>query len=196
MFYRGEFDVPEAQIYSPFDTDLDVCDDFPVPEAWARYGGLDFGGVHMAATCWAERPEDKHLFLVREYLAGNIPIGQHAANLKGWGCRKWFGGAGSEAAWRREFGQHGMPIVEPLVPEVELGIQTVYGLMVDHSLTVFRSCARWLDEAGTYSRKLDTSGQPTEAIADKDTFHLLDSTRYCLGSIRQRKKPVKVVSLG
>lgn len=38
MFYRGEFDVPEAQIYAPFDTDQDVCDDFPVPEAWVQIG--------------------------------------------------------------------------------------------------------------------------------------------------------------
>jgi hypothetical protein len=196
MFYRGEFDVPEAQIYQPFDTEQDVCDDFPVPEEWARYGGIDFGGVHMAGTCWAERPEDKHLFLVREYLTGNIPIAQHAANLKGWACRKWFGGSGSEGVWRKEFGQHGMPIVEPLVGDVEVGIQTVYGLMAEHSMTVFRSCSRWLDEVGTYSRMMDTSGQPTEKIADKDTFHLLDSTRYVLGSIRQRKKPVKVVRLG
>jgi hypothetical protein len=196
MFYRGEFDIPEALIYRPFDTIGDTCDDFPVPEAWVRYGGLDFGGVHMAATCWAERPEDKHLFLVHEYLVGNIPIAQHAANLKAWGCHRWFGGAGSEEVWRKEFGQHGMPIVQPLVGDVEVGIQSVYGLMAERSLTVFRSCSRWLDEVGTYSRQLDASGQPTEKIADKEAYHLLDSTRYLLSSIRQRKKPVKVRRLG
>jgi hypothetical protein len=89
-----------------------------------------------------------------------------------------------------------MPVVEPLVGDVEVGIQTVYGLMAEHSLTVFRSCSRWLDEVGTYSRKMDASGQPTDAIQDKDTFHLLDSTRYVLASIRQRKTRVKVVRLG
>ena len=34
------------------------------------------------------------------------------------------------------------------------------------------------DELGTYSRKLADSGQPTEAIKDKDTFHRLDALRY------------------
>ena len=63
-------------------------------------------------------------------------------------------------------------------------------------MTVFRSCVKWLDEVGTYSRKLDRNGQPSEAIADKEAYHLLDGTRYVLSSIRQRGAKAKVVRLG
>lgn len=196
MFYRGEFDVPEGLIYSPFDTAMDTCPDFDIPPEWVRWGGIDFGGVHMGATCYAERPEDQHLFLCKEYLAGDMPIAEHAATLKAWGCRRWFGGSGSEEHWRREFAIHAMPIVQPPVSDVEVGITSVYGVLAGHELTVFKSCKRWLDEVGTYSRVIDSDGQATDKIADKETFHLLDSSRYVLSSIRRKKGGVKVVRLG
>jgi hypothetical protein len=68
--------------------------------------------------------------------------------------------------------------------------------MVGKEMTVFRSCKRWLDEVGTYSRKVDASGQPTEVIQDKAAFHLLDTTRYLLSSLKRTKEPVKAVRLG
>lgn len=196
MFYKGEFDVPEGLIYSCFDSDTDTCDDFAIPADWPLWGGIDFGGVHMAAVLFAERPTDKHLFLIREYLTGGLTTAAHASGLMTWGARRWWGGAASEDQWRREFGACGMPIVKPVIPEVEIGIDTVYEQMSEKHITVFKSCTRWLDEAGTYSRAIDAAGQVTEKIADKGTFHLMDATRYVIGSTRKRGNKAKVLRLG
>jgi len=195
MFYRGEFDIPEGLIYQPFDTETDVCDDFEVPPEWPRWGGTDFGGVNQAGVCFAERP-DGHLFLIAEYLQGQRTAKAHADEMAKWRCRRWWGGAASEDQWRREFGACGLPILQPVTGDVEVGIDIVYSVMAEKHLTVFRSCKRWLDEVGVYSRKLDKAGQPTEVIAEKETFHLLDATRYCLGSIRRRGGKAKVMRLG
>jgi hypothetical protein len=196
MFYRGLFDVPEGLIYQPFDSEIDVCDDFEIPADWPRWGALDFGGVNTGAICIAERPSDKHLFLAHEYLAGGKTTAQHAAHLLGWSCRGWWGGAASEDQWRREFAAAGMPVAPPLTPDVEVGIQSVYAVLAQHHLTVMRSCRRWLDEVGTYARKTDKAGQTTEAIQDKQKFHLMDCTRYLLGTIRRPAGEIQVVRLG
>lgn len=195
MFYRGEFDIPEGLIYQPFDSVVDTCDPFPIPADWLRWGGADFGGVNQAGVCFAERP-DGHLFLTQEYLEGNRTAKDHAVEMATWRCKRWWGGAPSEDQWRREFGACGLPILRPVTGDVEVGIDIVYGVMAEKSMTVFKSCTRWLDEVGTYSRKLDKAGQPTEVIAEKETFHLLDATRYVLGSIRRRGGKAKVVRLG
>jgi hypothetical protein len=46
------------------------------------------------------------------------------------------------------------------------------------ALYVFDDQGAVLDEIGTYSRKLDERGQPTEEIQDKEEFHRLDALRY------------------
>jgi hypothetical protein len=33
---------------------------------------------------------------------------------------------------------------------------------------------------GTYSREVDSQGQATEKIKDKETFHRMDALRYCV----------------
>lgn len=194
MFYRGEFDVPENLIYGCFDVDTHTCEPFGIPEDWALYMGIDFGGVHMAAVLIAERPQDQHLFVVKEYLAGGKTTSVHADELKQWKAKRVWGGAPSEDQWRREFGACGMPIIQPPIKEVEVAIDVVFGEIAGNNITVFKSCSRWLDEIGTYSRE-DKDGQPTEKIANKETFHLMDATRYVLSAIRRRKVQAKVVRL-
>lgn len=196
MFYRGEFDVPEGLIYGNFDTMQDTCDPFSIPPDWVIYAGLDFGGVHMAGIRLAERPEDKQLFLVNEYLEGGKTTRVHAETLRLWKASRVWGGAPSEDQWRREFGAAGMPIIRPPIKEVDVGIDIVYSVLAAHGMTVFNTCTRWLDEVGTYSRQLDKDGQPTEKIADKETFHLLDCTRYVLSAIRRVAGKAKVLRLG
>jgi hypothetical protein len=195
MFYRGEFDIPEGLIYGCFDTAADVCDPFPIPDDWLRYGGLDFGGVNTGAVLFAERPEDHQLFLVDEYLEGEKTTKQHSDKLRTWKARRWWGGAKSEEQWRREFGAAGMPIMQPPISEVEVGIACAYAVMATKGMTVFKTCKRWLDEVGTYSRKLDKEGQPTEDIAEKNAYHLLDATRYVLSAIRKHHGRAKVIRL-
>ena len=184
MFYRGEYATPAGLIYNNFNEDTDTIAPFPIPGHWTKYGGADFGGVNTAALCYAEDPDTKMLYLIDEYHEGGLTAGQHADRLKKWGCKRWAGGAGSEDQWRLEFGKAGLPIGEPAVSEVEVGIDRVYGVHAERGLIVFDTMAHYLDEKGTYSRELDEAGEPTEKIQDKSTFHLMDAERYILSTIR------------
>jgi len=192
MFYRGLFDIPEGLIYNNFDLEQHTIADFPVPDSWPCYAGVDFGGVHMAAVRFREDPASGNLYLTEEYLEGRKTIAQHADTLKQWGVKFAVGGAGSEDQWRDEFGAAGFPIREPLIGEVEVGIDRVYAQHAKGAIIVFKSCRRYLDEKGTYSREIDKGGQPTEKIANKSTFHLMDAERYIVSTIRARTGNVKV----
>jgi hypothetical protein len=72
----------------------------------------------------------------------------------------------------------GQAINEPLIPDVEAGIDRVIAMLKEKRLRVFRSCIGIIDEFGTYSRELDDSGQSTEKIKNKETYHRLDALRY------------------
>ena len=184
MFYNGEFTRPAGMIYDCFDEALSVLAPFTIPDEWSRYGGLDFGGVHTAALCYAENPDNGVLYLIKEYLQGGRTIAEHAAELGRWGCRLWVGGSKSEGQWRQEFQVAGLPVMPPDFSDVEAGIDRVYACHKDNSLMVFDTMRGYLEQKRIYSRELDDSGQPTEKIKDKETFHYLDAERYIIGRLR------------
>jgi hypothetical protein len=77
--------------------------------------------------------------------------------------------------------RRGLAVREPDQPEVEVGIDRVYGAIKSGKLFVFNTqMDGLLEELGTYSRELDEAGEPTEKIEDKETFHHLDGARYIL----------------
>lgn len=194
MFYRGEFDVPEGLIYDNFTTELDTCDPFRIPDEWMRYGMLDFGGVNTAAIGTAFDPVSKVFYHFAEYWEGKKTAKAHAEELKKWGCSKWWGGADSEDQWRLEFRSGGLPVNQPAIKEVEVGIDRVYGAHADHRIMVFNTLIHYLDEKGTYRRKLGPDGKPTEEIENKSEFHLMDAERYGMSTLI--KKPVKAKVVG
>jgi hypothetical protein len=184
MQYRGNFSRPAGQIYDVFDPERDVVPPFQIPPYYRRYGGLDFGGVNTAALCYAENPDTKQLYLIKEYLEGEKVSSEHATDLKPWGAGLWVGGSASEEQWRKEFRKGGLPIREPAIKDVEVGIDRVYAVHKQRGLLVFDTCSLYLDEKGRYARELDDFGQPTDKIKDKSKFHLMDAERYILGFIR------------
>ncbi len=184
LFYRAIFARPAGAIYDCFDVDVHAVEPFAIPPGWARHGGLDFGGANTAAVFIAEHPATGHLYLYREYHAGSRTAAEHAAELlKGEpapGFAQVVGGAKSEGQWRREFALAGLPVAEPAVHEVEVGINRVYAAVQTGRLSVFKTCEHTLDEFASYGRVLDAQGQPTEQIEDKETFHRLDALRYLM----------------
>jgi len=178
MFYKAIFTRPAGMIYDNFNDEINVIDPITIPESWPKYLGLDFGGVNTAAVFLAKDPKSKLFYLYREYLTGGKTAAEHADSLlKGEkGNPVCYGGAKSEGQWRNEFNAAGLIIRTPPVSDVEVGINRGYSLIP--SLRIFSTCAGVLDEIGTYSRELDDAGEPTERIADKETFHRLDAYRY------------------
>ena len=91
---------------------------------------------------------------------------------------RYTGGAPSEEQQRMDWYDGGIIVDKPGVSDVEAGIDRVISLLKTKRLYIFNTCKMVLDEIGTYARKLDDSGQPTEEIKDKAKFHLLDALRY------------------
>lgn len=182
MFYRAIFTRPAGMIYDIFDADKMVIRPFAIPKEWKRYLGVDFGGVNTAAVFIAEDPGNGNLYLYREYHAGGRTASQHANALCAGepGMPETYGGAASEGQWRDEFRAGGLAINKPPVSDVEVGIDRVYSAMANGRLFIFDTCEMVLDEIGSYAREVNDAGEPTEKIADKSTYHLLDALRYIM----------------
>ncbi len=203
MQYRGRYERPAGLIYDSFDEALHTCPRFALPDAWPRYLGLDFGGVNTAAVFLAEElPKlasgewdvenpTSRFYLYREYLAGGRTGKEHGERLLVGepGVPICVGGSHSEGQWRREFRAGGLPVREPDVKEVEVGVNRVYGMLRQGKLIIFDDCQGVLDELRSYSRKLDDAGEPTEAIEAKETYHRLDALRYVGSWLMRTNKP-------
>jgi len=186
MFYDGDFSKPAGMIYGSFE-DANVVDPFPVPLEWPRYVGADFG-ANNTATVWLAHDADKEVYyLYRESLDGGKTTQEHAnialQHAKHENVVAWAGGAKSETQQRMDWKAAGVPMNEPVISDVEGGIDRVISLVKPKRLYVFNTCKGIIDEFGTYARKLDNDGQPTETIKDKETFHRLDALRYAVQHI-------------
>lgn len=181
MFYRAIFTRPAGMIYGCFDDGINKIKPFVIPDDWTVYGGFDFGGVNTACLKVAENPETKQHYVFAEYHNGGLTAGGHTKIIQNdYSIQIAYGGAWSEDNWRQEFGAAGLPINRPPIKEVEVGIDRVYGAFKDGSLIVFDNLDKLLDEVGSYARETDDAGEPTEKIADKNTYHLLDALRYIM----------------
>lgn len=192
LFYRAIFTRPAGMIYDSFDEDIHCVPRFTIPPEWPRYLGLDFGGVNTAGCFYANEPGTRKLYLYRTYKAGGRAAVEHTQELlRGEPCiPDCVGGSKSEGQWRAEFRRGGiiegrevpgLPIRGPNFKEVEVGIDRVYGAHKRGEILVFDDLEDYLEEKRSYARELDASGDPTEKIADKETFHLMDAERYIIG---------------
>ncbi len=192
MFYNGNFSRPAGLIYDNFE-DADVVPRFTIPESWQRYIGLDFGLVNLAANKYAREPGTNRYYLYQTYHSGGFSVAAHVQRLLKGEPRIPFcvGGSKSEGNWRQEFRACGLPVREPDIKSVEVGIDRVYEAHAGHEIMVFDDLVEYLDQKRTYARELDDQDQPTEKIADKETFHLLDAERYIIGFIKRKGTKMK-----
>lgn len=187
MFYDGQYTKPAGLIYDSFDEDAHVVPRFALPAHWPRYLGLDFGGVNTAGLFYAQEPGTQRLYLYREYKAGGRTAREHAVAL----CAgepmtpTCVGGSHSEGQWRDEFRAGGLPVREPDIKDVEVGIGRVYGAHSHSEVFVFSDLHGYLDQKLTYRREVDENGEATEQIADKSSYHYMDAERYIVGWLRR-----------
>lgn len=206
MFYNALFTRPAGLIYDCLDETKHIVPRFTIPDAWPRFLGLDFGGVNTAGIFFAQDPTSERLYAYREYKAGQRSAAEHAYHLLQGEpmIPQCVGGSKSEGQWRTEFRQAvyqdvkvGLPVREPAVSDVEVGIDRVYGAIKRDEVYYFDDLDGFLEEKRTYSRELDEAGEPTEAIEDKNSFHFMDAERYILGWLKQnnvvavRQSPVR-----
>lgn len=175
-------------------------DDFAPPLAWERVVGVDFGGANVAITFSVYNPYSGYWTIYDELLMGHMSAADYvnAIRTKLAGCEKYtvIGGAKSEDQFRRDWriaGQ-GLYVEEPLVFEVEPGIERVIGMFKRDKLHVCRGCTGLRNELRSYRRKLDDHNNPTEQIVNKNMFHFLDSVRYAASYITDEPPAVKSMS--
>jgi hypothetical protein len=192
MFYNGEFARPAGLIYEDFVDDYregggHMVHPFEIPAHWPRYVGIDFGAVHTALLWIAEDTEKEIYYVYRSTLEGNKTTPQHAKTAIEYArCEnvvRWTGGARSETQQRWDWNAAGIPVTESPIIDVEAGIDRVIELFKQKRLFIFDTCRGLIEELNTYSRELDSAGQPTEKIKDKETFHRLDALRYDVSAL-------------
>jgi hypothetical protein len=183
MFYRGQFSRPAGLIFDVFNPGIHVIRARPIPDTWPRIVGIDPVGERTAALwlAWDEDKEQLHAY--REYYQGfGRTTGEHAQAILREGYKErvigYAGGGPSERQARADWAAAGLAMHEPAITDVWAGIDRIYGLFKTYALVVHDSCPHLIDELGRYSRKLDRNGEPTADIADKDSYHMIDSARY------------------
>lgn len=196
LFYRGQYEKPAGLIYDAFDEKSCKVKRFEVPPNWTRFVGHDFGPIHTSALWYAQEPATGYLYLYRTYLshekqtaAGHVAKWQELS--AGERIMKRVGGAvgSADEGWREAYRLAGWPIDEPMIRDVEVGIDKVYAWHKTNRLFVFEDLLDYLAEKMSYSRKLAPDYTPTEEIKDKSRFHLMDGERYLVSDF----KPVDVV---
>lgn len=198
MMYDAEFERPTGMIYGNFNADKCVIEPFNIPKAWPRYVGIDYGPVHTAVLWFAKTPNKYKgwpagtYFAYREYLEGNKSIKQHAKDLNALGkgediVRKTGSAVAAERQWRREYSEAGFYVQECSINDVEVGIDRVYALHAHDGIVYFNTMTHTLSQKEDYSRKLDASQEPTDAIDKKAEYHFMDAERYLVASGTSRR---------
>jgi phage terminase large subunit len=196
--YHGLWAAPEGAIYDVFDEEKHRVAAFGPPVTWPRAVGIDPFGAHIAAVWLAYDPQSAILNVYREYREPfGLTTAGHAENVKRLSFNEsvfaWVCGAKSERAWRLEWETAGIPVIEPPITDVWVGIDRVYQLLKDFRLVIHDSCPGLLSEIGDYRRKLDKTGQATEKIEDKESYHLLDALRYVVAWLTESPEQVEVI---
>ncbi len=187
MFYLGQFARPAGLIYNCFQDKM-LVDAFPVPVDWPVTVGVDFGGANTATAWLAQDPATGIWYAYKESLEGGMTSAAHAEKATAEaGAREVqaIGGAPGETQQRMDWNAGGFHVNEPPIADVESGIDRVTALIQEDRLRVFRDLRGLRDELGTYRRKLDAAGNPTDEIADKRKFHRLDALRYAATGIQE-----------
>lgn len=187
MFYLGQFDLPPGLIYADYgDTYREdgghLVHPFDLPPEWLRFVGIDPGAVNTATIWLAHDPGANVYYAYHSTLSGGKTTNQHAAEAlaqaAGLNMQSWHLGAKSEVQQRLDWRAAGISAREPIIVDVEAGIDRVIALFKTRRLFVFDSCAGLRDELGSYSRVTNDNGEATEKIRDKESYHHLDALRY------------------
>lgn len=205
MFYEGKFSKPATLIYKDFDEATMVVNDFEIPSNWPRVVGVDFGGANTGGLHLAEsdRYTEDGLSIWYAYkctLSGNKSTKEHVKEqldlLSNVDEYEVTGGAPSETQPRMDWAEAGLYVEQPVVSDVESGIDRVTELIKGNRLRVFRSLRGVRDEFGRYQRKVDELGNPTTDILNKNRFHRLDMLRYAAVKIIDGSGGIEIIDMG
>lgn len=187
MFYRGLVARPPSLIYGDYADDPrekggHLVAPFSIPPEWPRYVGVDFGAVNTATLWFAHDPATNVCYAYRETHEGGKTTAEHCRafleRADGENLVMVFGGAPGEQQQRWDWAENGVPVQQPLVAAVDIGIDKVIGLLKARRLYVFDTLRMLRSQLGEYGRVMGEDGFVTEKIKDKEKYHLCDAMRY------------------
>lgn len=188
MTHRGQYDTPAGLVFDNFETSTEVIDRFEIPKdaspPWRWYTGHDFGSKNPAHIAFAQDPGTGLLYAAQEYVPSGVSVGGQVENwnekLSGRLVIQRQGGSHQEDGWRLAYTGLGMPITEPPINDVGVGIGRLWALFNFKRIKVFSDMEHFLDEIASYSYETDENGVPTDKLANQSAFHIMDATRYAL----------------
>lgn len=173
-----------------------TCAAFPIPDHWARLGGLDFGWDHPSAGIQLAWDRDGDCcYVTHAHRAREQTPAMFAAAVRPWGEYPW--------AWPHDGLQHDKGSGDQLaalykaqglkmLPEratfedgssgVEAGVAEMLERMQTGRFKVFAHLADWLEEFGLYHRK--------EGLIVKEHDDLLCASRYAIMMKRWAKSKI------
>jgi len=192
MKYRGIYQTPAGLIYDSFNEETQKIKRFKIPEHWSVYSGHDFGAANPAALFVTQvqlplpeganpRLRQNDFIIFNEYKpgGGRSPeqhVSEWARLTEGYKVSLRAGGSHQEDEIRKLYPVQ-PKIQEPRILPVEAGILNVYSMCKQDRIFTFDDNVDFLDEMLTYSREVDEQYKPTDTIADKQKYHLMDSLR-------------------
>ena len=184
---EGKPSVGRGRIYPFKESDITV-EPFELPKEWLYFYGMDFGWRNTAAVFFAVDPNTETYYIYDEYKAGELPISEHAVNIKMRGG-EWQNGVADPAGNQSQRDGDNYLNLFRSPPNslkltdadnsVEAGLQDCLNLFRTGKLKIFTSCPMILHEASRYAR--DDKGK----VIKKDD-HLLDAARYGVRSGRKK----------
>ncbi|MDE2104109.1 MAG: terminase family protein [Patescibacteria group bacterium] len=194
---RGEPQLGEGRIF-PFEESALMCQPIPIPDHWARIGGLDFGWDHPSAgvLCAWDRDSDIWYVTHAHRARQQTPI-LFSGAVKPWGNWPWSWphdglqhdkGSGDQLA--RLYRSQGLNMLAVHATHVdggsgvEAGIAEMYERMQTGRFKVFQHLGDWFEEFRMYHRK---DGKVVKLGDD-----LLSATRYALMMKRYAKNKLEL----
>lgn len=178
---KGVPQLGAGAIYPVPESDIAI-DDFPIPDHWPRFYGMDVGWKRTAVGWYAWDRENDTIYRYSEHYQGEqLPV-VHAQAIKARG--EWIPGVIDPAARGRGQSDGNQLIqnyidlglnLETAFNGVESGIHEVWQRLSSGRLRVFKSCQNWFYEFRLYRR--DEKGKIV-----KEHDHAMDETRYAIMS--------------
>lgn len=180
---RGIPSIGAGAIYPVPEEDIKIAD-FPIPDHWRRFYGMDVGWNCTAVVWFTEDPDTGKLYIYDVYKRGQSEPSVHASAIRARG--DWIPGV-IDPASRGRGQRDGAKLIEdyinlglhvsPASNEVEASLYNIHQLLSSGMLKVFSSCSDYFDEYRVYRR--NEKGQ----IVKVDD-HIMDAKRYGINSGR------------
>jgi len=186
-FWEGQYGTYEGLVYSNFDDERHIVDDFQIPHEWLKIRVIDFGFSkgHAFVCLWiALDPSNERVIVYREYVKEGVTVRIHAQRIHELSEEDGYyefeeAVCDHDAEDRATLEENGIP-TKPADKTVLAGIDKMLDFIDRDKFHVFRSCTETISELGSYIWKIKDAGFTKDREVVKDNDNCMDCCRYGL----------------